>query len=47
MRLLPYSLVAAAAALVIAGHHGAALLAPIAGVGVVLVLVRSLGRFIG
>jgi exopolysaccharide biosynthesis polyprenyl glycosylphosphotransferase len=40
--LLPYALLASAAALVVAGHHGTALLGPIVGIAIGLVVVRAL-----
>ncbi len=42
LRLLPYPLLAVATALVVAGHHGTSLLAPVLGVALALTLVRSI-----
>jgi exopolysaccharide biosynthesis polyprenyl glycosylphosphotransferase len=41
LRVLPYALLAVATALVLAGHHGTALLAPVLGVALALIAVRA------
>jgi len=42
LRHLPYALLAVASALVLAGHRGTALLAPVAGAALALIVVRSM-----